>query len=69
MPQQPRRLVITPGAEEVNLIKVRTMIDANKKSKKGEVAFSDDDIYEANDLRLCALAGRGAVSISREARH
>jgi len=63
-------VTIKPGMEEVNLIKVRTVINANKKSKKGEVAFTDEEIYEANDLCLCYLAGsRGAVSISGGARH
>ena len=57
--QWPLRLPLRLVAEEVNLIKVKTMINVNKKYKKGEVAHTKEQINEANYLRLCTLTGRG----------
>jgi hypothetical protein len=45
--------------DDVTSIKVRSMINANKKCKKGELAFTDEEIYEANELRLGYLARKG----------
>jgi len=68
-PSIPASPLATPGMDDVTSIKVRSMINANKKCKKGELAFTDEEIYEANELRLGYLARRGAVKISVEVRH
>eukprot|EP00585_Thalassiosira_rotula_P016383 CAMPEP_0196166366 /NCGR_PEP_ID=MMETSP0911-20130528/1923_1 /TAXON_ID=49265 /ORGANISM="Thalassiosira rotula, Strain GSO102" /LENGTH=111 /DNA_ID=CAMNT_0041431981 /DNA_START=65 /DNA_END=401 /DNA_ORIENTATION=+ len=66
MPQTPVCLPCNPPVEpppDDEVAKVRKMLNAQKASRKKDHNFTDEEIMEANDLRLMKLGGVVAVTI------
>mmetsp|Transcript_17244 Transcript_17244/g.26214 ORF Transcript_17244/g.26214 Transcript_17244/m.26214 type:complete len:114 (+) Transcript_17244:97-438(+) len=69
MPQTPVCLPCNPPVEpppDDEVAKVRKMLNAQKASRKKDHNFTDEEIMEANDLRLMKLGRRGGCHNRRE---
>ena len=58
MAEPPPEDEVDPPPED-EVVKVRMMLNAQKASPKKNPKYSDEEIMEANELRLMKLASRG----------